>query len=133
MVSLEIGRYLRFRAKAGSVCLQRLSSRAFIQGLSMEMRLDRVVLENDYLEAISLIKHGCPLYHPCLHIVKKITELLALDWWVELWLVYREHNQVADALARSALMSFYVDCFSPVVPDICVPLVVADLENSYIM
>ena len=62
------------------------------------MGFDKIILKNDYLEAISMLKHGCLTHHHCLYLVMKITYFPALEWQVEAWHIYKEWNQVANLL-----------------------------------
>ena len=57
-----------------------------------DMGFDMIILENDCLEAMLMIKDGYPMYHPCMNKVRKITNLIALDRQVEVRHIYCDKN-----------------------------------------
>ena len=45
--------------------------------IAKELNLRRICIESDCAEALSLVKFGCPSFHPCFHVVKQVVDLLA--------------------------------------------------------
>ncbi|KAF7822209.1 ribonuclease H [Senna tora] len=89
--------------------------------LAWESGFRRVILENDYQEAIKCLQinpHVNPWSHPAVNIVKS---LLSKDWELKIKHIPRSANKCADLLAKSSLScnskSVILDCIPDFVRD----------------
>lgn len=67
--------------------------------LGVDRGFRRIIVETDSLTARNLIVKGCPTHHPCYNMIMHIRNLAETCASIVWRHVFRESNQVADALA----------------------------------
>nr|KYP65493.1 Putative ribonuclease H protein At1g65750 family [Cajanus cajan] len=106
---------------------------AILQGLRLiHLRSlgSHILIESDSLEAITLLKNGCPRQRDCSYLVQQISELAASCETVSYMHIGREANLVADLLAKHhpLLEENLVVYDSP--PSFILPLLTADMADA---
>jgi ribonuclease HI len=100
------------------------------EGLSLAYRLGfrNVELEVDSETVVCVIKTGCLKSNGGYSLLKRIKQLMAKDWRVEVSHIYREANKCADAMANiGCLQDFHFEFYD------CCPVPVRDVYNLDMM
>jgi ribonuclease HI len=84
-----------------------------------KMGFRKVEVEVDSETVVQVIKSGCSKSPKGSSLIKRICQLLAKDWSVDITHIYREANKCADAMAnlgcaRDFVVEFFVSCPSHV-------------------
>jgi ribonuclease HI len=84
-----------------------------------KMGFRKVEVEVDSETVVQVIKSGCSKSLKGSSLIKRICQLLAKDWSVDITHIYREANKCADAMAnlgcaRDFVFEFFVSCPSHV-------------------
>ncbi|PNX75801.1 ribonuclease H, partial [Trifolium pratense] len=89
------------------------------QGLQVAIGkgFQKILIESDSLAAINIIAGGCSISHPCFGLVNDIKNKATQVTEVRFMHMFREANQVADALAKFGLSQLCLLRIYDVPPD----------------